>query len=175
MKHILSPSACKSFFKEKPDGRRQTEELLPSATYHLPSAFFHQRTAYVFLISVLFIGAIAMTTAATLVILGIGAQRNSQVYAQSSQALANAETCVERALQSLRISLSYVGNETLPLANGTCQLLAIGGSGNFNRIICAKGIAGNVTRRIEVRVQELLPRGTITVWQEVSAFTLCSE
>ncbi|TSC97550.1 MAG: Uncharacterized protein Greene101449_1169, partial [Candidatus Peregrinibacteria bacterium Greene1014_49] len=88
------------------------------------------RDGYVFLISVIFVGAIAMSTAATLVVLGIGAQRSGRVYAQSSQALVNAETCVERTLQSLRTSLSYAGSETITLANGTCEIKAIGGSGN---------------------------------------------
>lgn len=133
------------------------------------------RDGYVFLISVLFVGAIAMATAATLIVLGIGAERTGRVYAQSSQALSNAETCVERALRSLRMSLSYAGSETVALTSGTCEIKAIGGSGNFNRSICVKGIAGNVTRRLEVRAQELLPVGEISSWQEVGTFTLCAE
>ncbi|OGJ63796.1 hypothetical protein A3C37_01750 [Candidatus Peribacteria bacterium RIFCSPHIGHO2_02_FULL_53_20] len=116
-----------------------------------------------------------MTTAATLVVLGIGAQRSGRVYAQSSQALANAETCVERSLQSLRTSFSYAGSETLTLTDGTCEIKTIGGSGNFNRSICVKGMTGNVTRRLEVLAKELLPVGTISLWQEVGTFTLCAE
>lgn len=133
------------------------------------------RDGYVFLISVLFVGAIAMATATTLVVLGIGAQRNGRVYAQSSQALANAETCVERALRSLRTSLGYAGNETITLASGTCEIRPIGGGGNFNRSICVKGVAGNATRRLQVLAQELLPQGKISSWQEVGTFTLCAE
>lgn len=133
------------------------------------------RDGYVFLISVLFVGAIAMATAATLVILGIGAERSGRVYAQSSQAFQNAETCAERALRSLRTSLGYVGSETVTLTSGTCEIKAIDGSGNFSRSICVKGLAGNVTRRLQISVSELLPVAHIGSWQEVSSFTLCSE
>jgi hypothetical protein len=133
------------------------------------------RSGYVFLISVLFIGAIAMTTAATLVVLGVGSIRSSISTTQSTQAMHNAETCVEQALRSLRASASYAGDETLTLTTGSCTLYPIGGSGNLNRVICAKGIVGNLVRRVEVRVSSLRPVGRITSWQEVADFHLCSE
>jgi hypothetical protein len=133
------------------------------------------RGGYVFLISVLFVGAIAMSTAATLVVLGVGSMKSSIATMQSMQAMHNAETCVERALKSLRASSSYAGDETLTLASGTCVLLSIGGSGNLNRTICAKGIVGNIVRRVEVQVAELRPAGEINSWQEVADFHLCSE
>lgn len=133
------------------------------------------RRAYVFLISVLFIGAIAMSTAATLVVLGVGSMKTSLTTMQSVQALHNAETCVERALRSLRLSSSYAGNETLTLTEGSCMLLVIGGSGNADRTICAKGIVGNVVRRVEAQVMALRPIGLIDSWQEVGNFRLCSE
>lgn len=137
--------------------------------------FTRERGAYVFLISVLFIGAIAMSTAATLVVLGVGSIKSSIATTQSTQAMHNAETCVERALRSLRTSSSYEGNETLTLTTGSCVLQPIGGSGNLNRIICAKGIVGNIVRRVEVQVTRLRPAGEISSWQEVADFHLCSE
>ncbi len=134
-----------------------------------------QRPGYVFLISVLFVGAIAMSTAATLVVLGVGSMKSSIATMQSMQAMHNAETCVERALKSLRASASYAGNETLALTSGTCVLRPIGGSGNLNRIICAKGIVGTIVRRVEVQVSALRPIGMIKSWQEVADFHLCTE
>ena len=138
------------------------------------ASIFSHRPGYVFLISVLFVGAIAMSTAATLVVLGVGSMKSSITTMQSVQAMHNAETCVERVLRSLRASASYAGNETLALTNGSCVLSAIGGSGNLNRTICAKGIDGNVVRRVEVRVASLRPVATISSWQEVADFHLCS-
>lgn len=146
--------------------------MLMKHTFHVVGS---NRGGYVFLISVLFVGAIAMSTAATLVVLGVGSMKSSITTMQSMQAMHNAETCVERALQSLRASASYVGNETLTLASSTCVLLPIGGSGNLNRTICAKGIVGNIVRRVEVQVAELRPVGEINSWQEVADFHLCSE
>ncbi len=151
--------------------RHETQQRCVSTVALLP----RERGAYVFLISVLFVGAIAMSTAATLVVLGVGSMKSSMTTVQSVQAMHHAETCVERALRSLRTSVSYAGNETLTLTNGSCVLMPIGGSGNMNRTICAKGIVGNVVRRVEVQVSSLRPTGTISSWQEVADFRLCSE
>lgn len=136
---------------------------------------FETRPGYVFLLSVLFIGAIAMTAAAVLVILGIAASKSGLSFTQSAQALQNAETCVERALRSLRLDSSYAGDETMTLTQGSCTLLTIEGYGNANRPICAVGEYGQATRRLEVSVKELRPSGTIYSWQEVSDFSLCDE
>src|SRR3989344_8749791 len=128
---------------------------LRKAIYHLPFTICHSmanrkwpmvnRPAYVFLISVLFIGAIAMSTAATLVVLGVGSMKTSIATTHSTQAMHNAETCVEQALRSLRTSVSYDGDETITLTNGTCELLAIGGSGKTDRVTFATGLAGKKT------------------------------
>lgn len=135
---------------------------------------FRGHGGYIFLLSVLFVGAIAATAAATIVLLGIGAGKSGDALSKSEQALQNAQTCVERALLSLRSDANYAGNETLTITRGTCTLMSIGGSGNQNRIICARGAYRSTTRRVEVRVATLLPRGTIDSWQEVSSFILCS-
>lgn len=131
------------------------------------------RSGYVFLLSVLFVGAIAITTVAALVLLGIASERSGFSFSKSTQARWNARTCVERALRSLRDSNSYAGSETFTLVDGTCTLRAIGGSGNANRRICVEGRAGDAVRRIEVDVEELLPVGEIRTWREVAAFSLC--
>jgi hypothetical protein len=133
------------------------------------------RGGYVFLLSILFIGAIAMSTTATLVILGIVARENSLAIADSAQAYQNAQTCIERALRSLRADTGYAGDEVLTLTRGSCTLLPIEGSGNQDRALCSLGIYEDAVRRIEVDVAELLPSGTVSVWEEVSSFTLCDE
>jgi hypothetical protein len=133
------------------------------------------RPGYVFLLSVLFIGAMAMTTATTLVILGIAAQKNGLAFTQSTQALHNAQTCIERTLRFLRADTGYTGNATFTLPQGSCTILTVAGTGNVNRILCARGEYGNSTRRIEVFVATLLPSSSIASWQEPSTFTLCTE
>ncbi len=131
------------------------------------------RPGYVFLVSVLVIGAIAATTAVSLVVLGLAAGQTGLTVAQSAQALANANTCIERTLRSLRLDLAYAGDETFTLDRGTCTVHAIGGAGNEHRTICAEGQMRQAVRRIEIDLVHLFPAVTADSWREVEAFTLC--
>lgn len=139
------------------------------------SAIGTVRRGYIFLVSVLVIGAIAISTAVTLVLLGLASTQSGFSISQSAQAYENARSCIEMALRSLRSDVSYGGNETLAFASGiTCSLAPIGGSGNDNRTICAEGTHNNLTRRVQVRVSRLFPNVEIDKWEEVPDFTFCT-
>jgi hypothetical protein len=132
-----------------------------------------RRGGYVFLISVLSIGAIASATTISMLLLGLAAQQNGFALLQSTQAWEYAQTCVERALQSLRGDPFYAGDQTYVFAYGTCTLKSVGGANNLNRTLCAEGSSGESIRRIEVKVATLLPTTTIDTWREVGQFTYC--
>ncbi len=131
------------------------------------------RPGYILLISILIIGVIASAILSSLLLLGTSAAQVSFSVQQSNQALAAAQACAEYALLKLRTSPTYAGNELLDMNNGRCELLQIGGVGNTNRLICAEGQSGDVLRRLEIVVKQLLPQTTIPSWQEVAAFSLC--
>lgn len=131
------------------------------------------RPGYIFLVSVLAIGAIAVSTAVSLVLLGLAASQSGFSVAQSAQAYENAHTCVERALRLLREDVSYGGEERFVLADGECALAPIGGSGNNERTICAEGTFRDLTRRMQVRVRSLFPSVRIAAWEETGSFTFC--
>lgn len=131
------------------------------------------RTGYIFLVSVLVIGAIAAATVVSLLLLGWAAEQNGFLEVKSHQALENAHTCAERTLRSLRLDPTYGGEETFTLTRGTCTVDPIGGSGNRNRTICVQGNQNNVVARMEIAVAQLFPSVTITSWQQVAAFSLC--
>jgi hypothetical protein len=131
------------------------------------------RRGYVFLVSVLAIGAIATATTVSMLLLGIAAQQSGFAILQSTQAWEYAQTCVERALQSLRDDPYYVGDSTYTFTYGRCTLDAIGGAGNVNRTICAQGYSGDSIRRIEVKVARIFPSTTIDTWREVDSFSYC--
>ena len=57
------------------------------------------RNGYVFLISVLVIGAIAATTAISLILLGLASEQSGLSVIQSSQAYELAQACAERAFR----------------------------------------------------------------------------
>ena len=131
------------------------------------------RRGFVFLLSVLVIGAIVMGMVLSLVLLGIAAEQNSLAVAQGVQAHEYALTCAERGLRNLRSDLSYDGGETVTFADGGCGVAHTGGSGNTNRALCLQGWSGRSTRRIEIMIREVYPRVKIASWKEVSVFTLC--
>lgn len=132
------------------------------------------RPAYVFLLTVLVIGAIASAAATSLVLLGIARQQNSLTASQSAQALEFARTCAERALRSLRADLSYDGGQTATFSEGSCVIRHLAGGGNTHRAICTEGRSGYAVRRLQVSVQRVLPTTRISSWNEVPDFTgLC--
>lgn len=132
-----------------------------------------RRPGYVFLITVLVIGAIAATTAVSLVLLGLAAGQTGLTVAQSAQALANASTCAERTLRSLRLDPTYAGDETATLDRGTCTVLPVGGWGNEHRVLCMEGGVQNIVRRLEIELDEVFPSVKVRSWKEVESFTLC--
>jgi hypothetical protein len=131
------------------------------------------RRGYVFLISVLAIGAISTATAVSMILLGLAAQQSGFALVESAQAWEYANTCIERALQSLRSDPHYVGGQTFTFTSGTCTLKIIGGRGAVNRTLCAEGNSGGSIRRVEVIASRTLPTTVIDTWKEVSVFTLC--
>ena len=132
------------------------------------------RGGYVFLISVLFVSAVAVSVLGSYLMLSIAAMENGVTFQSSTQALENAQTCAERGLMSLFLANGYTGAETLALSEGSCEILQPGGFGNDNRTLCLEGISGSHTRRIEIVLERLLPSIQVYSWQEVATITSCS-
>jgi hypothetical protein len=133
----------------------------------------HSHDGYIFLISVLVVGVIAGATSTSLMLLGWAAEQNGQLAVQSYQSFANAQTCIERAIRTLRSNLSYGGSGTYILEYGSCTVHAIGGTDNDDRTICATGISGSSTHRLQIQLDSLYPSVIVRKWQEVPTFTLC--
>lgn len=137
----------------------------------VPSVSF--RPGFVFLIAALIIGVIVSGMTISLILLGLGAQQSGLTILQSAQAYENAQTCAERALRSLRLDLSYDGGEEFTLVNGTCSVAHTAGSGNWDRALCAEGVSGRTTRRMEIAIKRIYPDVRIVSWKEVDSFSLC--
>ena len=122
------------------------------------------RPAYTFLMSVLFIGAIATAVSGSVMLLGWRSMRNGQALEESSQAFAQAFLCSERALMNLLNNTYYSGDESIVQYGGECYILPVGGAGNENRTVCAEGVHGDSVRRLEVIVERILPSVRIFSW-----------
>ncbi len=132
------------------------------------------RRGYTFLLSVLFIGAIVLAVTGSMLLFGWLTLRNTETVERSSGAFELAMTCAEYGLMELMKDSNYSGNEVLENERGTCDILPTGGAGNENRTICTEGMSGDVTRRIEIIVERLLPSVRVYAWQEVEFFSSCS-
>lgn len=129
---------------------------------------------YIYLLSVLVVGTIAIAITASVLLLSTSAASTGISLQQSSEALALAQSCADHAMLKLRSDSGYAGNETLVLGNGTCNILAIGGIENENRTLCTEGLRGDTARRLEILIERILPSVTVYSWQEVTAFISCS-
>lgn len=133
------------------------------------------RDGYVFLISVLSVGAMVTLIVSVLLLISTTFARSARSLEQSSQALGNVHACMERALLALRSDQAYTGGETVTFDDGSCRILPLGGVGAMDRTVCASGESGEAVRRMEADIAALFPSVTIRSWAEVPAFTLCDE
>lgn len=132
------------------------------------------RQGYVFLVTVLIIGIVAVLIVSSLLFIATNAARTGLTLETSGRALNFASTCMESALLSLHTDGAYAGNETQTFTYGSCRVLAVGGSGNGQRTICTEGLSGSTTRRLEVTISRIIPSIRVVSWQEVPSFTLCT-
>jgi hypothetical protein len=131
------------------------------------------RGGYVFLITVLLVGAIAIAVVTSLLFLATNTARSALTLQQSSLSHSYAVSCAELALRSLRTSANYAGDETVSMPHGTCKIYDVQGSGYENLAVCVEGVSGSTTRRMELTVASVLPSVSVSSWQEVPVITLC--
>lgn len=132
------------------------------------------RKGYIFLISVLFVSAIAVSVLGSYLLLSIASMENGITLQASMQALENAHACAERGLMNLFLDSAYAGQETVTLTDGNCYILQPGGFGNEDRTICVEGIYGTHARRMEIVIERVLPSIQVYSWQEVASISSCN-
>jgi hypothetical protein len=129
------------------------------------------RPGFIALIAVFTLSAVALLIGIGLSIRGIGETQMSLVSEQTARAQLAAHACAERALMELKNALTYAGNETVTLADGTtCRILAVQGSGASNRVVQATSTVSGVTRKVQVNVASVNPTMSISSWADVVDF-----
>ena len=119
--------------------------------------------------TVIIVAAIAIAIAVSLVNLSVRYTRTVTTQERSKQAMALADACAESALQQIRSSSSYTGNNTLSLGNGSCSYI-VTNTGGTTRKINASGTVGTIVRRINISISALNPTITISRWEEAANF-----
>ncbi|MEX0917611.1 MAG: hypothetical protein WDZ93_00465 [Candidatus Paceibacterota bacterium] len=124
---------------------------------------------YVTLLSVLVVGAVGVTIATSLLLLGLGASRSSFAVEQSDQAKALANACAEEAMQQIRDSMPFTGSNDLSLGQGDCSY-TVTSQGGQDRTVTATGEVGTVVRKVKIIIDQINPTIQVVSWQEVADF-----
>lgn len=125
------------------------------------------KDGFITLISVLIVGAIGVTVAASVLLLGLGLSQTIFVMDQSKTARVLVDACVEEGLQKIRDSKSFEGTGNLSVDQGSCSYVVTKLSGD-NRIINASGTVGTIIRKTRVTIDKINPKINVTSWQEVA-------
>ena len=122
------------------------------------------------LLTIVLIGAISISIAVSILLIGVDASRISFAGQQSNQAKAIVNACAEGALQEIRDSTTFAGYGNLVFTKGTCGYF-VTNNGGQNRNIVASSTVGTIVRKVEVNIDTINPQINITSWQEVSILT----
>jgi len=118
------------------------------------------------LIMVLLIGSACLALALGSVWLGVGERELSQVWSGGDEARLVAESCVENALERLKIDSAYEG-ETLSLGQKSCIItIAKTGQPMSSALIAVFGTSGDYTKKINLSLEVVDESFKITSWQE---------
>lgn len=125
---------------------------------------------FIALISILIVGAVILSISIGVSLRSLGETAISLGQQHSNRALALATVCAETALMKLESVLNYSGNESIIVNGDSCDILAVGGSGNLNRTVEAQSTVSGYTRKIRVEVGRVSPKLQISSWEEVAGF-----
>jgi len=115
------------------------------------------------------VGAVGVSIAVSLLLLGLSSSRTSFALEQSNQAKALANACIEEALQQIKDSTPFTGTDNFMLGQGTCTY-TVTNDGGQNRTITSSGTVGTIIRKVEIIIDTINPQINITSWQEVDNF-----
>lgn len=116
------------------------------------------------LMSVLIMGAVAVSIATSVLLSGVGFSKSSLVQQQGYQAQALADSCGEIAVENIQEDANYAGDETIVIGLGECEIFPITESGGV-KTINVEGSVGSLTRRAQIEVTGEVGGGAVGVEQ----------
>ncbi len=132
----------------------------------LSRKYNYNQKGYVALLGVIVIGAAATTIAVSLLIAGADFARMGLSLEQSAQSRALVDACAEEALQNIRDNEDFSGNGSLTLEGDACDYSVAIEEGE-NRTIQVNAQVDQVTRKLEIKLNQLNPKLNVTSWQEL--------
>ncbi len=126
-----------------------------------------QKRGFVTLVSVIIISVVGLLVVYSSLSINIENIVAISSIEKGKQSKALAESCAEIALNELKISDTYIGNETRNLSFGDCVIGTISGSGNTNRSFQVSSDKEGYYFRIDITIQTINPDMVIQSWNEV--------
>lgn len=121
---------------------------------------------YIAILSTLIVGAVALTVATAVLLLGISSRQSTLVAQQAVQARKSVDGCAEEALMQIQANTSFTGTNTGTFSGVSCSY-TVANTGSATRTISATTTSGNVVRKVIVYVTINASSISITSWQEV--------
>ncbi len=78
--------------------------------------------------------------------------------------------CVEYALLELQRTVDYVGDDSIELDGGSCEIFTIQGSGVNDRVLHVESAVGSHIYRAEMVIESVSPQLLITSYERVAQF-----
>ncbi|MEI7604088.1 MAG: hypothetical protein WCJ19_03650 [bacterium] len=128
---------------------------------------FKNQKGYIAIVSVLLLGIVTILIAISVVLMSIDNAMTVSALNDSNRARDLSRACAEVAMNNLRSSLSYAGNETITIDSNACHILSVLGTGNTSRTIQTDSTVGKSTQRMRIIISQVTPATVISSWQEV--------
>ena len=126
-----------------------------------------QQKGFITLVSVLIISSVALLVVVSSLTINIENIKAVTSIDSGRRARFLAESCAEIAIDNLKASNTYAGNETKILPFGQCFISTITGTGNTNRSFQSSATYDNHNYRVSVVVQTLNPNTVVTTFDPI--------
>jgi hypothetical protein len=126
-----------------------------------------QPNGYVALMSLIIIGAVVLIAAIALTFMAVSQSNSIVSHNKTVKNYYAANACANYAILQLQKNLDYSGNEALDLEGIKCQVEAISGQGEKNRVIIASSQEGKQLKKIQVELDQVKPVTIIKSWGEI--------
>jgi len=127
-----------------------------------------RQNGFVSMLTIILLMIIVITMTITVLTVLIDSNISYGIVADSVKARANADSCVEIAINKLKENTAYTGaNEVVTTDYGSCTIVSVLGTGNTNREINVTGDFNNIVRRVRVIISTVNPNTAISSWLEV--------
>ncbi|MBU0540580.1 hypothetical protein KKF59_02530 [Patescibacteria group bacterium] len=132
--------------------------------------FFPLKPGFIALVSILIIDAIALLIGVGLVLRAVGENKISLSSTFKQRAEMAAGACAEHALNQLKETTVYTGNEPLSVGSDNCYIMTVTGISNSDRTVQTTSTVSGYTSKIKIQITKVNPIMIISSWENVTDF-----